>query len=133
MLYELGGANLYFRFIGKMMSRAYLGAPEKQLPLEIACKLLKNKLLTQVLFPSKKDLAINFMKSGVDCMKHPKGYRQTQLVETVRHFFQFDEYTNERRKNKNVFDAMSLRDILVELARTEGHDDVDYVYNTKEF
>ena len=68
------------------------------------------------------------MKSGVDCMKQSKGYRQTQLAGTVRHVFQFD--INERRKNIIIFNAISQRDILVEIARTEGHDDVDYIYTT---
>jgi hypothetical protein len=98
--------------------------PVKQVPLEIARKLLNNPSFN----PSKKDLAVNFMKSGVDCMKQPKGYRQTQLAGTVRHVFQFD--INERRKNIIIFNAISQRDILVEIARTEGHDDVDYIYTT---
>jgi hypothetical protein len=98
--------------------------PVKQVPLEITRKLLNNPSFN----PSKKDLAVNFMKSGVDCMKQSKGYRQTQLAGTVRHVFQFD--INERRKNMIIFNAISQRDILVEIARTEGHDDVDYIYTT---
>ena len=98
--------------------------PVKQVPLEITRKLLNNPSFN----PSKKDLAVNFMKSGVDCMKQSKGYRQTQLAGTVRHVFQFD--INERRKNIIIFNAISQRDILVEIARTEGHDDVDYIYTT---
>ena len=98
--------------------------PIKQVPLEITRKLLNNPSFN----PSKKDLAVNFMKSGVDCMKQSKGYRQTQLAGTVRHVFQFD--INERRKNMIIFNAISQRDILVEIARTEGHDDVDYIYTT---
>ena len=98
--------------------------PVKQVPLEITRKLLNNPSFN----PSKKDLAVNFMKSGVHCMKQSKGYRQTQLAGTVRHVFQFD--INERRKNMIIFNAISQRDILVEIARTEGHDDVDYIYTT---
>jgi hypothetical protein len=29
-----------------------------------------------------------------------------------------------------IFNAMSRSDILVEVARTKGHDDVDYIYMT---
>jgi hypothetical protein len=43
--------------------------------------------------------------------------------------FQFD--INERRKDKIIFNAMSQsRDILVEIARTERHDDDDSIYNS---
>jgi hypothetical protein len=70
--------------------------PIKQVPLEITRKLLNNPSFN----PLKKDLAVNFMKSGVDCMKQSKGYRQTQLAGTVRHVFQFD--INERRKNMSI-------------------------------
>ena len=79
----------------------------KQVPLQITRKLLNNPSFN----PSKKDLAIDFMKSGVDCMKQPKGYRQTQLAGTVCHVFQFD--INERRKNMIIFNSISQRDILV--------------------
>jgi hypothetical protein len=68
------------------------------------------------------------MKSGVDCMKQPKGYRQTQLAGTVRHVFRFD--INDRRKNMIIFNAISQRGILVEITRTGGHDDVKYIYTT---
>ena len=51
--------------------------------------------------PSKKDLAINFIKSGVDCMKQPKGYRRTQFAGTTRHVLQFD--VNERNKKYDHF------------------------------
>jgi hypothetical protein len=93
--------------------------PIKQVPLEITQKLLNNPSFN----PSKKDLAINFMKSGIDCMKQPKGYRQT-----VRHVFQLD--INERAKNMINFNVVSQRDIIVEITRTEGYDDVDYIYTT---
>ena len=98
--------------------------PIKQVPLEISRKLLNNSSFN----PSKKDLAIDFMNSGIDCMKQPKGYRQTQSAGTIRHVFQFD--INERRKNMINFNVVSQRDILVEITRTEGHDDVDYIYTT---
>jgi len=98
--------------------------PIKQVPLKITRKLLNNLSFN----PTKKDLAIDFMKPGVDCMKRPKGSRQTQFAGTVRHVFQFD--INERSKNMIIFNAMSKREILVEIARTEGHDDVDYIYTT---
>jgi len=92
--------------------------------MEITRKLLNSPSFN----PSEKDIAIDFMKSGVDCIKQPKGYRHTQLAGTFRHVFQFD--INERRKNIITFNAMSQRDILVEIARTKGHDDVDYIYTT---
>ena len=92
--------------------------------MEITRKLLNSPSYN----PSKKDIASDFMKSGVDCMQHPKGHRHTQLAGTVRHVFQFD--INERRKNVIIFNAISQRDILVEVARTEGHDDVEYIYTT---
>jgi len=98
--------------------------PIKHVPLHITRKLLNNPSY----YPAKKDLALDFMNSGVDCFKQPKGYRQTQLAGTVRHVFQFDK--NERRKNIIIFNAISQRDILVEISRTEGHDDVDYIYDT---
>ena len=68
------------------------------------------------------------MKSGVVCMKPPKGHMQTQFAGTVRYVFQFD--INERRKKKIIFNAMSQRDIIVEITRTEGHDEVDSIYTT---
>ena len=92
--------------------------------MEITRKLLNNPSFN----PSKKDLAIDFMKSGVDCMEQPKGYRQTQFAGTVRHVFKFD--INERRKNMVIFNVMSQRDVLVEIVRTEGHNDVDDIYTT---
>jgi hypothetical protein len=98
--------------------------PIKQVPLEITRKFLNNPTFN----PSKKVLATHFMKSGVDCMKQPKGYRQTHFAGTVRHAFQFD--VNERRENMIIFNAMSQRDILVKIARTERHDDVDYKNTT---
>jgi hypothetical protein len=61
-------------------------------------------------------------------MKQPMGYRQTLLAGTVRHVFQFD--IKERRKHMIIFNPMSQRDILVEIAQTEGHDEVDYIYTT---
>ena len=46
----------------------------------------------------------------------------------VRHVFQFDKH--ERRKNILHFNVESQRDILLEMSRTEGHDEVDYIYNS---
>ena len=118
MLYELGGANLYYRAIcqkerkkernplqrgsneghrcprgTKSPVRCYWPnvvrlpwCPIKQVPLKKTRKLLNNPSFN----PSKKHLAINFMKSGVDCMKQPKGYRRAQFTGTIRHVFQFD-------------------------------------------
>ena len=42
--------------------------------------------------------------------------------------FQFD--ISERLKKKITFNALSQRNTLVEIAQTEGHDDVYYIYNT---
>jgi hypothetical protein len=65
---------------------------------------------------------------GVDCHEQPKGYRHTQKVGTVHHVFPFDKH--ERRQNIIHFNAMSQRDILVEMLRAEGYDEVDYIYNS---
>ncbi len=95
-----------------------------QLPLHHSRKLLN----IPDFIPPKRELASNYMNSGVDCHKQPKGYRHVQKVGTVRHVFQFDK--NERRKNIIHFNVESQRDILLELSRTEGHDEVDYIYNS---
>jgi hypothetical protein len=81
--------------------------PIKQVLLDITRKLLNNPSY----YPSKKDLALDYTNSGVDCFKQPKEYRQTQLAGTVRHVFQSDK--NERRKNTIIFNEMSQRDIRV--------------------
>jgi len=78
--------------------------------------------------PPKKELARNYLNSGVDCHKQPKRYRHTQKAGTVRHISQFDKH--ERRKNIIHFNAMSQRDILIKMSRTEGYDEVDYIYNS---
>jgi hypothetical protein len=98
--------------------------PIKQLPLEHSRDLLNIPDLT----PPKKELAPNYLNSGVDRHKQPKGYRHTQKTGTVRHVFQFDNH--ERRKNIIHFNAMSQRGILVEMSRTEGYDEVEYIYNS---
>jgi hypothetical protein len=98
--------------------------PIKQMPLEHSRKLLNIPDFN----PPKRELAANYLNSGVDCHKQPKGYRHTQSAGTVRHVFQFD--THERRKNIISFNTMSQREILVEMSRTQGHDNVDYIYNS---
>jgi hypothetical protein len=97
--------------------------PIKQLPLEHSRKLLNIPDFN----PPKKELAPNYLNSGVDRNKQPKGYRHSQKAVTVRHVFQFDKH--ERRTNIIHFNAMSQRDILVEMTRIEGYDEVDYIYN----
>ena len=98
--------------------------PIMQLPLQHSRKLLNNPDF----IPPKRELASNSMNSGVDCHKQPKGYRHVQKAGTVRHVFQFDKH--ERRKNIIHFNVESQRDILLEISRTEGHDEVDYIYNS---
>jgi hypothetical protein len=85
-------------------------------------------LTARILNPPKKELARNYLNSGVDCHKQPKRYRHTQKAGTVRHISQFDKH--ERRKNIIHFNAMSQRDILIKMSRTEGYDEVDYIYNS---
>jgi hypothetical protein len=84
--------------------------PIKQFPLEHSQKLLNRPDFS----PPKKELAPNYFNSKVDCHKQPKEHRHTQKVGTVRHVFQFDKH--EGRKNIIHFNAMSQRDILVEIA-----------------
>ena len=103
----------------------YPWCPIKQLPLAHSRKLLNRPDFN----PPKKNLVRNYLNSGVDCHKQPKGYRHTQKAGTVRHVFQFDKH--ERRKNIIHFNAMSQSDILVEMSRTEGYDGVDYIYNSQ--
>jgi len=98
--------------------------PIKHIPLQVTRKLLNDPNFN----PPKKDLALNYLNSGVDCYKQSNGYRQTQMASTVRHVFRFDK--GERKKNTIVFNVQSQRDILVEIGRTEGHDDADYMYTT---
>ena len=98
--------------------------PIKQLPLLHSRKLLNDPNF----IPPKRELASNYLNSGIDCHKQPKGYRHSQKAGTVRHVFQFDKH--EKRANIIHFNAMSQRDILLEMSRTEGHDDVDYIYNS---
>jgi hypothetical protein len=78
--------------------------------------------------PYKKDLAPNYLNSGVDCYKQSNGYSKTQMASTVRHVFRIDK--GERKKNTIVFNVQSQRNILVEIGKTEGHDDADYIYTT---
>lgn len=96
--------------------------PIKQMPIEHARKLLNNPNFV----PGKGELASNFMDSGIDCHKQPKGYRHSQLAGTVRYVSQFD--VNERNQNRVDFNKASQRDILVEMSRTEGHDNSDSLY-----
>lgn len=98
--------------------------PIMQLPLQHSRKLLN----IPDFIPPKRELASNYMNSGVDCHKQPKGYRHVQKAGTVRHVFQFDKH--ERRKNIIHFNVESQRDILLEISRTVGHDEVDYIYNS---
>jgi hypothetical protein len=102
----------------------YPWRPIMQLPLQHSRKLLNNPDF----IPPKRELASNYMNSGVDCHKQPKGYRHVQKAGTVRHVFQFDKH--ERRKNIIHFNVESQRDILLEMSRTVGHDEVDYIYNS---
>lgn len=96
--------------------------PVKQIPLEHSRKLLGIPNFK----PSKGGLVSNFMDSGVDCHKQPKGYRHSELASTVRHVFQFEKA--ERNKNLINFTVDSQRDILLEISRTEGHDDAEHFY-----
>ncbi len=91
--------------------------------------ILENFSTILMLSPLKESLPVaNHMNSGVDCHKHPKGYRYVQKAGTVRHVFQFDKH--ERRKDTIHFNVESQRDILLEMSRTKGHDEVDYIYNS---
>ena len=92
------------------------------MPIEHARKLLENPNFV----PGKGELASNFMDSGIDCHKQPKGYRHSQIAGTVRYVSQFD--VNERNQNRVDFNKASQRDILVEMSRTEGHDNSDSLY-----
>ena len=98
--------------------------PNMQLPLQHSKKLLNNPDFIS----TKRELAPNYLDYGVDRHKQPKGYRHIQKTGSVRHVFQFDKH--ERRKNIIHFNAISQRDILLEMSRTEGNDDVDYIYNS---
>ncbi len=90
--------------------------PIKNVPLHITRKLLSIPRY----FPAMKDLALEFMNSGVDYFKQPKTYRQTRVACSVRHVFQFEK--NESKKIIIILKAISQRDILIEISRTEGHD-----------
>ncbi len=65
--------------------------PIKHIQLQVTQKFLNDPNLN----PPKKDLAPNYLNSGVNCYKQFSGYMKTQMSSTVRHVFRFDEGRKE--------------------------------------